>query len=410
MLMQLKCKSCGSNLKRETGLKYFICEACDSRYVFADEDEIIDVKELISKGQKALKEGDYDEALDDFELYVEECGLPDYEAYLGYILASFECRTMKQLSKVAYAEAFEVPEWKILIEVAGEHKDELLAAKAESKENFKKKMQTMVSRKDAEVVNSQALYLMYIAQHRQLEDADDIRQLAGKDEFFETLHSFYIIPCTAKNKPAEFYLPAIKRAGNLVRRDMVMVIPEPDESMKDELLEEMYECHMSNKINLVLVFLKDIKQIERIYRYSNCTSYNCQYDVPTACFCNTESYLQGNQLILLGGDKRAADTVLDSDSDKENNEADEGIRCEEEELRGTREQNEREKKEKLRKFTAILEAEKKAREEKERKEKEAAIEQRAAWIRARKCRHCGGIFSGGIFSKRCSVCGKRKDY
>lgn len=403
MLVQLKCKTCSSNLEAESGTKTFICESCGSRYVFVDEDEeeIIDVKELISEGQKALKEADFDEALDNFELYVEECGLPDYEAYLGYILSRFECRTIKQLSKVAYDEAFEIPEWKTLLEIAGEHRDELLAAKAESKENFKKKMQTNASRQDAEIINAQALYLMYVAEYRELEDASDIRELAGKDELFDTLHSYYIIPCTEKNKPAEFYLPAIKKACRFGHNETVIVIPEPDESMKDEFLEEMHEYHMCNDINLVLVFLNDIKQIERIYRYSNKVNYNCQYDVPDAHYCESEAYLQGNQLILIGGNVKDADT----DPDIARRESDERLRQSTEELRRTTEERERAQEEELRLFTETLAAEAKAREE-----KEAAVDQRAAWIRAKKCRHCGGEFVGGFFSKVCSVCGKRKDY
>ena len=99
MLVQLKCKTCNSTLKAENGSKTFICESCSSRYVFVDEDEgeIIDVKELVGDGYKDLKKGNFDDALDSFELYVDECGLPDYDAYLGYILSRFECRTIKHL-------------------------------------------------------------------------------------------------------------------------------------------------------------------------------------------------------------------------------------------------------------------------------------------------------------------------
>lgn len=385
MLVQLKCKTCNSTLKAENGSKTFICESCSSRYVFVDEDEgeIIDVKELVGDGYKDLKKGNFDDALDSFELYVDECGLPDYDAYLGYILSRFECRTIKQLSKVAYAEAFEISEWKTLLEVAGEHKDELLTAKEESCKNFKKKMKTNAERQDAEVINAKELYLMYVAEYRELENASEIREIAGKDEFFDSLHSYYIIPCTAKDKPAEFYLPAIKKACRFGHNETVIVIPEPAESMKDEFLEEIYEYHMSNDVNIMLVFLNDIKQIERIYRYSQKVNYNSQYDVPDALYCGVEAYLQGNQLVLLGGNVEDAD----ADPDIKRRVSDDRLRRSTDELRKSVEESER-----------------------QQEEKETAVNQRAAWIRAKKCRHCGGDFIGGFFSKTCSLCGKKKDY
>lgn len=403
MLVQLVCKNCSSNLKEESGQKTFICESCGSRYVFADEDEeeIIDVKALIAEGKKALIEGDFDSALDNFELYIDECGLPDYEAYLGYILSRFECRTIKQLSKVAYDEAFEIPEWKTLVEIAGEHKGELLTAKAESVECFKKKMQTHASRQDAEIINAKALYLMYVAEFRGLEDASGIKGIAGKDEFFDTLHGYYIIPCTEKDKTAEFYLPAIKKACRFGHNEVVIIIPEPSESMKDEFLEEMYEYHMSNNIGLVLVFIDDLELIKRIYRYSNKMNCNANYDVPDAHYCDTEAYLQGNQLILIGGNKKDADT----DPVAARRESEEGLKQSTEKLIRTSEERKREQERESGVNSGDTNDEEMAR-----KEKEAEIEQRAAWIRTKKCRHCGGEFIGRLFSKTCSSCGKRKDY
>ena len=42
-------------------------------------------------------------------------------------------------------------------------------------------------------------------------------------------------------------------------------------------------------------------------------------------------------------------------------------------------------------------------------EERRVAEQRTYFIKMNLCQHCGGTFSG-LFSKKCSVCGKPKDY
>lgn len=42
-------------------------------------------------------------------------------------------------------------------------------------------------------------------------------------------------------------------------------------------------------------------------------------------------------------------------------------------------------------------------------QRQETVDRRAAWIRGNRCRHCGGEFAGLIF-KKCTLCGKRKDY
>lgn len=53
--------------------------------------------------------------------------------------------------------------------------------------------------------------------------------------------------------------------------------------------------------------------------------------------------------------------------------------------------------------------EQKYQQEQERRRMEL-VEKRAAWIRSRRCRHCGGEFAGVLWMKKCSSCGRRKDY
>ena len=86
----------------------------------------------------------------------------------------------------------------------------------------------------------------------------------------------------------------------------------------------------------------------------------------------------------------------------------------EEEERKAKEEAERKEREKERRKAAREEAKRKAREEEERKAREEAerLEQEriCAERRAKKlCQHCGGKFKG-LFTKKCSNCGMKKDY
>lgn len=55
------------------------------------------------------------------------------------------------------------------------------------------------------------------------------------------------------------------------------------------------------------------------------------------------------------------------------------------------------------------EAERQAAEQRRAAEERRLAEQKASYIQRNLCQHCGGTFTG-LFSKKCSVCGKPKDY
>lgn len=174
--------------------------------------------------------------------------------------------------------------------------------------------------------------------------------------------------------------------------------------MKDEFIEEMYEYHMSNSLNLVLVFLNDIKQIERIYRYSKVNNFNNHYDIPETLYCSREAYIQGNQMVLIDGNIKDAN----EDPEIQRRAREEEQRKREEEIRKQEEQEEQELQDYLARRKA--EEERKVAEIEEKERQKVETDQRASWIRNKKCRHCGGEFIGGLFSKSCSSCGKKKDY
>ena len=91
----------------------------------------------------------------------------------------------------------------------------------------------------------------------------------------------------------------------------------------------------------------------------------------------------------------------DIDPDIQRKELDKRIRRSQEELKKAAEERNRKREEEIKKIKDFMDAEEKSRQE---------VNQRAAWIRSKKCRHCGGDFVGGLFSKTCSSCGKKKDY
>ena len=59
---------------------------------------------------------------------------------------------------------------------------------------------------------------------------------------------------------------------------------------------------------------------------------------------------------------------------------------------------------------SVSECESQIDDENERERQRLAdVEQKAYWIRNKLCRHCGGEFEGMLF-KKCTHCGKTKDY
>ncbi len=386
MLFELKCEACDAILVPDEGCNTYYCKYCGSRYVFADEDgEIINVDELIKEGYEYLDEAKYRDAFYCFDLYVSGCKAFNYEAYLGYILSKYECRKTEQLSVVGSCEAFECDEWKRLVAISGENAKKLMEYPDESVKNFRAKMKTVADRSDSEIIDCEELYLMYIPEYRNIITASDMQAVMGTDAVFDTIDKYYLISCTASDKTAEYYLPAIKEACKCGHSKVLMIVPEPSSFDKTAFVETMFEYHMSNDISLVLAFVNDFEKIKRIFRYSKMSGYYEHYDVPKAQYSNNTVFLQGNRIVLINGNVKYAN----NDNSK--------LARQIERITGES-------------VDPQLREQQKAEKEEQEKKKEAEVEQRAAWIRARKCRHCGGDFVGGLFSKTCCLCGKRKDY
>lgn len=362
MLAELKCKSCAAPLIHENNGSIYYCSFCGSRYVLYEEGgEIQSIDDLIREGYEYLREANYDDAYFNFETYVSECGIPNYDAYLGYILSKYECLNIEQLSEVDSCSAFECDEWKVLLSVAGGRGKALTDAIEKSIDNYRRRMKIVSARLDAECINCDELFLMYVPEYRRTNAASEIRFLMDKDSVFDTVKRYYIVPCTAVDKQADFYLPVIKDACKYGHSNIIIVLPKSNTSLKDDFIEKMFEYHMSNAISLILAYVNDIEEIKRIYRYSkNISGYYEHYDVPKAIYCDRTAYLQKNQIVLIDGNVKYANC---NNSRKE-----------------------------------------------QQRNKEMEVNQRAAWIREKKCRHCGGNFIGGLFTKRCCVCGKNKDY
>ena len=399
MLVQLKCKNCNSKLITEPDGKTFVCETCGSRYIFADQEhsEVIDVNEVIEEGNGYIQKAAWYEAKYCFGLYMRECGMPCYEAYLGWILSTNECRNIKQLAKVEESYSFESVEWKTLLDVAGVHKPELLQAASDSRVNFDKKIDTQSKRPDAETVIADEVYMMGIAEYRRERSDDyDLLELCNEDTLFQTLpkHTKFIV-CSAEGTTADYFESAIKETEGTVYPDKVILFA-PNTGIKDksEFLEEMFEYHMQLNVDLTVAFVNDKAKLQRLARYGRCHEPSIQF--PAVGWGLDAAYIKGNRIVLLGGDYQSLNYEQPS---YENGSSDLYAR-----LSAATEERRRQMEQ------AAAERQREIDEENERERRRLAdVDQKAYWIRNKLCRHCGGEFEGRFF-KKCKNYGKSKDY
>lgn len=388
MLVQLKCSACNSILKMESNGKTFICEACDSRYIFADQGctEIIDVNEVIEEGYAYIKKAAWHEAKYCFGLYMKECSTPCYEAYLGWILSFNKCNNIKQLAKIEDSYSFEFEEWKTLLDIAGDHKAELIQAAADSLKNFDKKIRTQSERLDAETVIADEVYMMGIAQCRREHSADyDLLELCNDDSIFQTFpkHTKFIV-CSTENTTADYFKPTIKEnEGSVYPDKMIIFTPDVEIENKSDFLEEMFEYHMQFNVDLTVAFVNNRVKLQRLAIYGRCNEPNLQ--CPVVGWGIDSAYIKGNRIVLLGGDYQSLSyeqPSFETDLPDLYSHTDQATTdCQYE----TYEENALER---LRL---------------------AEVDQKAYWIRNKLCRHCGGEFEGRFF-KKCKNCGKSKDY
>lgn len=399
MLVQLKCKTCNSELKLEPNGKTFVCDVCGSRYIFTDEEknEIIDIQEIISEGNKAIQNGDWYTARYCFGLYMQECALPYYEAYLGYILTAYECRSISQLAKVESSYYFESDEWKTLLEISNSHKAELLKIVDDSRTNFNQKLDTNSKRHDAETILADEVYMMGIAEIRRQQSNDyDLLKLCNDNDVFQTFPNFTrFIVCSAKGTRADYFESALKETEGAIYPDKVLLFaPDTGIENKSTFLEEMYEYHMRFNIDLTVAFVNDNAKLQRLARYGRCSSGNIQF--PNVGWGLDGAYIKGDKIVLIGGDYESAnrepvsfESVASIPYPYVNPYTEEQLlqlkKIAEEQQRKIEEENELERK------------------------RLANVEQKALWIKSNLCRHCGGEFEGFLF-KKCVRCGKNKDY
>lgn len=400
MLVQLNCKTCNSKLKPEDGGKTYVCEVCGSRYIFVDQEhsEVMDVNEVIAEGNEYIKKAAWYEAKYCFSLYMKECAIPSYEAFLGWILAMYECRNIKQLAKVEHSYLFESDEWKTLLEIAGSHKMELLQAATDSRNNFDAKIEMQSKRPDAETVVADEVYMMGIAEYRHFSTGDELLSLCNEGSVFQTLpqHTKFIV-CSEQSTTADYFESALKETEGTVYPDKVIVFT-PNTGIRDKgtFLEEMFEYHMSMNVDLTIAFVNDKAKLQRLARYGRCDPPATQF--PTVGWGLDAAYAKGNRIVLLGGDYQSFNYASSDGASFDPDELYARLHVVTEEQRKQVEQ-------------AAAERQRQIDEEKEReRRRESAVEQRASWIRNKQCRHCGGEFVGGFFSKKCSYCGKPKDY
>jgi len=249
-----------------------------------------------------------------------------------------------------------------------------LKAKQEEKNSFMKKMKKYAERDDSEVVEVNELYNMAYAEYRLLNGNERIEDILNSNDWNDSLESYKIIACPAENKSPEYYLPTIQEACRIAHTNLIILIPEPKANKKNNFIEKMFEYHMSNEASIVLAFCKNKKTIGRAYHYCDVHGDGSYPETPVVILGPKTAYIQGNQIILFGGDVEAADEY-------DNN------------------------------FETIAE-ENRAKQEKLEAEKikVAKGDQSSEWMKASKCRYCGGTFSGFWIFKKCSNCGKTKDY
>lgn len=481
MLVQLKCKTCNSKLKPEPNGKMFVCESCASRYIFADSEQsdIIDIKRVIAEGTEYVEKAAWYEARYCFNLYMRECGLPSYEAFLGWILSHNECRNIRQLAKVEHSRSFELPEWSTLLEIAGTDKQELLRAAADSRTRYDDKLDILFERHDAECVVADEVYIMATGQYREISTGEKLLKLCNDQDSFITFEQYCkTIVCTAEKITALHLEPALREVEGIVApSEIILFVPNTGLINKERFLEDLFECHMNMGVNLVLAFVNDKAKLRRIAKYDRCDLVNL--NVPGVGFGLDAAYIKGNRIALLGGRIQPVELKSSGETKTETNNTDsleigeehmaerplcqkcyaqltphangKLYSCEEcktqyivagtpqnpqlaildylsystyedeimklpekeifaltdrttKALEWTKLKYQREREERLRKVTAESEA--KIAEERKREE---TVDQRAAWIRGRRCRHCGGEFAGFLF-KKCTSCGKNKDY
>lgn len=396
MLVQLKCKTCGSKLNMDPDGKTFTCETCGSRYIFADSehDEIIDINEVISEGNEYIQKAEWYKAKYCFGLYMRECGLPSYEAYLGWILAINECRNIKQLSKVEDSYSFESDEWETLLEIAASNKSELIQMAEDSRINFDKKLEMQAQRPDAIKIIADEVYMMGIAECRDYSNGDKILKLCNDGNSFQTLpqHTRFIV-CSKEKTTADYFESALKETEGTVSPDKVILFTPNTGVDKETFLEEMFEYHMRMNVDLIIAFVNDITTLQRLARYGRCHSLDIQF--PEVGWGLDAAYVKGNRIVLVGGDNHSLSRMETASNNSVYSFSQFDAIAEE-----------RRKQAEL----AVAEGQRKINEENERERKRLAdVEQKAYWIRNKLCRHCGGEFEGRFF-KKCTQCGKNKDY
>jgi chemotaxis protein histidine kinase CheA len=130
----------------------------------------------------------------------------------------------------------------------------------------------------------------------------------------------------------------------------------------------------------------------------------------------TRKWREEQELIKLEVERKAREEAERKAREEAERKAREEVerKAREEEERKAKEEAERKEREKEKRKAAREEAKRKAREEAEHKAYEEAQRLEQERIRAERrskklCQHCGGTFKG-VFTKKCSNCGEKKDY